>query len=78
VETADVNERQGYANLFRDQLSKFELTLFFYHYLSKPGRKQKYLVEKYQMLTNLDFHWLIQYGHKDAYQPAAFGVRDDA
>lgn len=65
--------KHRYANFARAQLSDRELALLFYNCLSKNGiDKFKPLIERYQILKNMDLSGLLNINHKKAYTLSAF------
>jgi hypothetical protein len=76
VHTSDIvtaDQRQFYARVVRAQLSAYELVLLFYNALP-PGAgypKLKYLVDRYDLLQNLDHRLLRGTDHVKVYQEFA-------
>lgn len=69
----DYEAKKFYTNLIRAQLSSDELGLLFYNCLSERGAKFKCLVEKYELLEDMDFKVLINEEHKKLYDKRAYG-----
>ena len=69
-------EKATYARMIRDGMSRFEVLMLYYHglmagYESGPLRK---LLEKYHMLENIDFEYVIADNNYHLYEESAFGV----
>lgn len=65
----DEEEKLYYASLVRAQLSAYELLLLFYNVLSKHGvSKFKPLVDKYDVLQNMNPNKLIHIKHFEIYK----------
>ncbi|MCG7931487.1 MAG: putative phage abortive infection protein [Candidatus Thiodiazotropha lotti] len=74
VDVSDEPNKKTYINIIRAQLSSYELILLFYNCLSQEGlEKFKPLIEKYQILENMDSSLLIGEDHKPLYDHTAFG-----
>jgi hypothetical protein len=68
-------DKKQYTNIVRAQLSSYELSLLFYNCLSSIGRdKFKPLIEKYELLANMDFDLLSSpIGQISLYDDIAYG-----
>lgn len=69
----ELEDKKTYTNLIRAQLSSNELGLLFYDCLSDRGAKFKCLVEKYELLEDLDFEKLLDPEHRSLYNERAYG-----
>lgn len=66
----DVEDKQLYTNIVREQLSSNELILLFYHYINDANFKS--LAKHYILFKNLDDDLLFDLGHKQEYPTEAF------
>jgi len=74
IDISDVQDKKQYTNLIRAQLSSYELTLLFYNCLSQYGRdKFKPLIEKHQLLHNMNKEELLSTEHIELYSISAYG-----
>ena len=54
VDESDVGNKRNYTGILRAQMSSYELALLFYNALHPIGTKLKPLVERYEVLENMD------------------------
>ena len=78
-------EKNRYTNLIRAQLSSYELVLLFYNCLSEREKNFKPLIEKYALLKNIDFNFLLSNEHEklsnvlnELYENGAYVESDSA
>lgn len=74
INNSNIEDKSNYTSLVRAQLSNDELFLLFYSSISKYGKdKFKPLIEKYQLLKNLNKETLIdKKTHRGFYKESAF------
>lgn len=76
IDESSLKEKQRYTRLVRSQLSKGEISMLCYNCITKYGNaKFKALVEKYGLLKDMTDDMFLNNGHKDHYQPSAFGAK---
>lgn len=75
IDNAGINDKKFYSNLFRAQLSSYELLLLFYNSISELGfEKFKPLIESYSLFKTMPSDKLIQEEHKNFYNTKAFNI----
>lgn len=75
IDESNIEDKKQYTRIIRAQLSTYEQALLFYNCLHSIGnRKFKPLIEKYELLENLDLDLLIQREkHISLYEKNAYG-----
>lgn len=75
VDNSKIDNKKEYVNILRAQLSSYELSMLFYNCLWSGGRKKfKVLIEKYELLENMNIGLLTN--SKDQlplYEKGAYG-----
>lgn len=70
-------KKMQYTNFIRSQLSQNEISLLFFHGLSKYGvKKFKLLIEEYEMLEHLSNDTFLLHENIYLYDPKAFGSNE--
>lgn len=60
VDNSEVENKKQYVSILRAQLSSYELSLLFYNCLWSVGRKKfKALIERYELLENMNINLLL-------------------
>jgi hypothetical protein len=70
------DERKIYCDIFRSQLSKYEVTILYYYSLIQEKSNIKSLIEKYGLLKNIVINTLISYqgNYHDHHEKSAFEI----
>lgn len=77
VDESHVENKSNYTGILRAQLSSYELALLFYNVLHPIGRKLKPLVERYEILENMDLALLCNPPDEvPLFERRAFGDQD--
>ena len=76
LDKSEIKDKETYASILSDQLSEIELNLIFYNGL--PVNEFMTLINKYQILSNLDLSKIICKPTIDIlpYEPKAFGLEE--
>lgn len=78
IDDSVVNEKKKYIRIIRAQLSSYEIALLFYNSLHSVGRERfKPLIERYELLENMDLGMLKNPpDHIPLYNYKAYGDQD--
>ena len=77
IDSSTIEDKRQYISIVRAQLSSYEQILLFYNCLHKNGiEKFKPLIEKYNLLKNIDLNLLFDLDHKNHYNSTAF-IREE-
>lgn len=72
-DTPFILDKKKYIRIVRAQLSSYELVMLFYNALSENGQEEfKPLIERYQLLKNMDLSLLIDVAHSNKYKEGAY------
>lgn len=78
IDDSTVSDKKKYIRIIRAQLSSYEIALLFYNSLHSVGNKRfKPLIEKYELLENMDLGMLKNPSdHIPLYKSKAYGDQD--
>ena len=66
-------DKNSYVSILINSLTKFELIFLYYHGLMHESASLRKLIEKYHILENIDFEYVIADNNVAHYEESAFG-----
>lgn len=67
------DDKDAYVNTIKSRLSEFEIIMVYYHGLMRESGPLRKLIEKYAMLEDINFDYMIADNNNNHYEESAFG-----